>query len=78
MRLYMDWGEAWDLMFRSFIVFIGVGLIWLKFMDPIILCTVGLPVPILAGGLYFYWGWRKAKQRYFQDMEPEPEDSLEV
>jgi hypothetical protein len=78
MKLYMDWGEAWDLMFRSFIVFVGAGLFWLKFLDPFIPCTAGLPVPILVGGLYFYWGWRKAKQAYLQEMKIESEDQMEV
>jgi hypothetical protein len=78
MKLYMEWGEAWDLMFRSFLMFIGVGLLWLYYLDPIISCVVGIPVPTLAGGLYFYWGWRKAKQAYFQEGEAGSENPPEA
>ena len=61
MKLYMHWGEAWDLMFRSFLVFIFFGLLWLKYIDPTISCLFGFPVPVLLAVAYFYRGWRKAK-----------------
>lgn len=64
MKLYMDWGEAWDLMFRSFLAFIFFGLLWLKFLDPRISCLFGWPIPLALAGAYFYWGWRKAKARW--------------
>ena len=31
MKLYMDWAETWDLLFRSFLVFIFFGLLWFLF-----------------------------------------------
>ena len=67
MRLYMDWGAAWDLMFRSFLVFILFGLLWLKFVDPVIPCMFGFPVPLLFAVAYFYWGWRKAKTTWQEE-----------
>ncbi len=79
MKLYMDLGSAWDLMFRSFLVFIFVGLVWLKFIDPIIPCVAGLPVPILAGFLYFYIGWRKAKKSWLiEEQERREREEEEV
>jgi hypothetical protein len=69
MKLYMDLGEAWDLMFRSFLVFIFMGILWLKFVDPIIPCLFGFPVPLLCAAGYFYWGWRKAKKAWLQEQQ---------
>jgi protein-S-isoprenylcysteine O-methyltransferase Ste14 len=67
MKLYMDLGDAWDLGFRSFLVFIFAGLLWLRFVDPIITCVIGLPVPVLIGLLYFYWGWNNAKKAWMKE-----------
>jgi hypothetical protein len=63
----MDWGAAWDLMFRSFLVFILFGLLWLKFVDPLIPCMFGFPVPVALALAYFYWGWRKAKTTWLEE-----------
>jgi hypothetical protein len=63
----MHWGDVWDLMFRSFLVFIFFGLLWLKYVDPFIPCLFGLPVPIALGVVYFYWGWRKAKIAWLKE-----------
>lgn len=69
MKLYMDLGDAWDLMFRSFLVFVFFGLLWLKFVDPVIPCMFGFPVPVLLGVAYFYWGWRKAKMTWLEEVQ---------
>jgi hypothetical protein len=69
MKLYMHWGEAWDLMFRSLLVFVFFGLLWLKFIDPTIPCLFGFPIPVLLGVAYFYWGWRKAKITWLKEQE---------
>jgi protein-S-isoprenylcysteine O-methyltransferase Ste14 len=73
MKLYMDLGDAWDLGFRSFLVFIFAGLLWLKFVDPIIACVIGLPVPALIGFLYFYWGWSNAKKAWKKEEQEREE-----
>jgi len=78
MKLYMHWGEAWDLMFRSLLVFIFFGLLWLKYIDATIPCLFGFPVPILLGLAYFYWGWRKAKLAWLKEQEQEKESNVEA
>jgi hypothetical protein len=77
MKLYMHWGEAWDLMFRSFLVFVFFALLWLKYIDATIPCLFGFPVPILLGLAYFYWGWRKAKTAWLKEQEEEQESRVE-
>lgn len=73
MKLYMDLGNAWDLAFRSFLVFIFIGLLWLKFVDPIISCSLGFPIPILIGFLYFYSGWNKARKDWRKEDQERKE-----
>jgi len=68
MKLYMDWGEAWDLMFRSFLVFIFFGLLWLRFVDPVVPCSLGFPVPVILAIAYFLWGHNRAKKRWLQEQ----------
>ena len=69
MKLYMHWGEAWDLLFRSVLVFVFFGLLWLRFIDATIPCLFGFPIPVLLGVTYFYWGWRKAKIAWLKEQE---------
>lgn len=78
MKLYMDLGQAWDLFFRSFLVLIFFGLMWLKFVDPIIPCLFGFPVPIVSGFLYFYIGWRKAKKAWLEEERDPMEGEVKV
>jgi hypothetical protein len=53
--------DMWDRFFWSVILAIFVGLAWLKYVDPIVPCVgPGMVVATLAGGAYFYLGWRKA------------------
>lgn len=68
MKLYMHWGDAWDLMFRSFLVFIFFGLLWLKYIDATIPCMFGFPIPLILAVAYFYWGWRKAKLAWLKEQ----------
>jgi len=57
----MPLADAWDRFFWSVIIAIFVGLVWLKFLDPVLACVgPGLVVSAIAGGIYFYLGWRKA------------------
>jgi hypothetical protein len=57
----MSLADIWDRFFWSIIVAIFVGLVWLKFLDPMVACVgPGLVAAAIAGGIYFYLGWRKA------------------
>jgi hypothetical protein len=51
------------------LVFIFFGLLWLKFIDPVIPCMFGFPVPVILAVAYFYWGWRKAKNQWLKETE---------
>ena len=66
MKLYMGYGEAWDLFFRSFLVFVFVGALWLKFLDPhpYMGCMFWFFVPVGVSVVYFWWGWRQARIRW--------------
>lgn len=68
MKLYMDWAEAWDLMFRSFLLFIFIGLVWLKFLDPLVPCSTAFFVPLLGAVGYFWWGRNKAKVAWLAEQ----------
>lgn len=55
--------DLWDRIFWAIIVGIFVGLVWLKFLDPVLPCVgPGLVVATIAGGIYFYPWWRKARR----------------
>lgn len=57
----MPLADAWDRFFWSVMIAIFVGLVWLKFLDPMLPCVgPGIVVAGIAGGIYFYLGWRKA------------------
>ena len=57
----MSLADAWDRFFWSVMLAIFVGLVWLKFLDPVLPCVgPGLVVAAIVGGIYFYLGWRKA------------------
>lgn len=60
----MTLSEAWDRMFWSLMLIIFVGLVWLKFLEPVAPCEgPGLIVSIAVGIAFFYRGWRGASQR---------------
>ena len=57
----MPLADAWDRFFWSVMLALFVGLVWLKFLDPVVACVgPGLIVALIVGGIYFYLGWRKA------------------
>lgn len=58
----MSFAEIFDRLFWSVIIFIFVGLLWLKFLDPVVGVWPGVPVAVLVGGIYFYVWWHKAKR----------------
>jgi hypothetical protein len=72
----MPLADAWDRFFWSAIITIFVGLVWLKFLDPVLACVgPGMVVAAIVGGIYFYLGWRKAT-RAAQTVESAQEEEL--
>ena len=62
--------ELWDRGWWAFLITIFVGLVWLKFLDPILSCIwTGLIVAGACGGLYFYLGVRQMRRK--QDLDKE-------
>jgi len=60
----MSLADLWDRFFWSVMVTIFVGLVWLKFLEPYAACLgPGLVVALIAGGIYFYIGWRNATRQ---------------
>jgi hypothetical protein len=58
-----DFADVWDRIFWSAMLALFVGLVWLKFVDPIVPCAgPGLIVAAIAGGIYFYVWWRKFRR----------------
>jgi hypothetical protein len=57
----MSLADIWGRFFWSVLIVIFVGLVWLKFLDPVVPCVgPGLIVAVIVGGIHFYLGWRKA------------------
>ena len=57
----MSLADIWDRFFWSVMIAIFVGLVWLKFLDPVVACVgPGLVVAAIVGGIYFYIWWRRA------------------
>jgi hypothetical protein len=59
----------WDLSFASFQMFVGVGIIWLIFIEPRIpsrslSVTLMIIVAIAAATLNFYMGLRKIRREW--------------
>jgi hypothetical protein len=72
----MSLADAWERFFWSVLIAIFVGLVWLKYLDPVLACVgPGLVVAAIVGGIYFYLGWRKAT-RQAQTDESELEGEL--
>jgi hypothetical protein len=56
-------------------VAIFVGLVWLKFFDPVLPCVgPGIIVAAIVGGIYFYLGWRKATRASEMDVNAVEEE----
>jgi hypothetical protein len=72
----MTLADAWDRFFWSVMIAIFVGLVWLKFLDPVLPCVgPGIVVAGIVGGIYFYLGWRKAT-RAADSVEGAEEEEL--
>jgi hypothetical protein len=84
----MSLSSIWDRFWWSMILTIMIGLLWLKFLDPIIPCvSVGLASAVVVGLAYFSIGMRallnqkkleeeierKAIAELREDMEGGPE-----
>ena len=60
----MSFAELWDRAFWGIVIAIFIGLVWLRFLDPVVPCVgPGLVVSLAAGGAYIYWGVRKHARR---------------
>jgi hypothetical protein len=68
----MSLSAIWDRFWWSMILTIMIGLLWLKFIDPIIPCvSVGLISAVVAGLAYFSIGMRALidQKRQEEDIE---------
>lgn len=66
----MSLSKLWDRGWWGFMIFIFVGLVWLKFLDPIIACVwPGVIFAALCGGLYLYTGIRKMQREKDQEED---------
>jgi hypothetical protein len=64
----MSLSKLWDRAWWGFMIFIFVGLVWLKFLDPIIACVwPGVIFATLCGGLYLYTGIRNMQREKDQE-----------
>jgi hypothetical protein len=59
----------WDLTFTAFEVFIGVGIVWLLWIEPLFssqrLSVIAMTiVALIAAGLIFYRGYRKVRREW--------------
>ena len=76
----LTFATIWDLSFSSFQMFVGVGIVWLLFIEPRIpsrslSVALMIIVALAAAGLNFYWGLRKfrltwlAAQKQISEIE---------
>ena len=72
----MSFADIWDRMFWSVMVVIFVGLVWIKFVEPLGLACFGpgLIVALLAGGIFFYMGVRGKLGRQSPTVEESAEE----
>jgi hypothetical protein len=57
----------WDLSFTSFQLFVGVGIIWMLWIEKLfpsrnLSVIVMIIVALAAAGFNWYWGYRKIRQ----------------
>ena len=57
----------WDLSFTSFQIFVGVGIIWMLWIEKLFpsqsqSVTVMTIVALAAAGFNWYWGYRKIRK----------------
>jgi len=60
---------VWDLSFSSFEMFVGVGIIWLLWIEKLFpskaqSVPVMIVVAVLAASLNFYWGYSKIRREW--------------
>jgi hypothetical protein len=68
----MSLSAIWDRFWWSMILTILVGLLWLKFLEPVVPCvSVGLVVAVLIGVTYFAVGIRAMARQRKREMEIE-------
>ena len=59
----------WELSFQSFEVFVGVGIVWLLWIEPLFASrstsvVLMILVALAAAGLNFYRGYRKIRREW--------------
>jgi hypothetical protein len=59
----------WELSFQSFEVFVGVGIVWLLWIEPLFASrstsvVTMILVALAAAGFNFYWGYRKIRREW--------------
>ena len=64
----MTIAQIWDQLFASFIIFVGVGLVWLGLIEPRLpskrlSVTLMIVVAVATAGARFYFGCRKVRQK---------------
>ena len=64
----MTVGQIWDLAFNSFTVLVGVGLLWLGFVEPVfpsrgLSVALMIILALLAALARFVLGWRYAHRK---------------
>jgi hypothetical protein len=71
----MSFWDVWDRTFWAFMIVIGVGLLWITFIEPYGLACVGpgLVVALIAGGIFLFVGIRKMKRAATPSHSPQEE-----
>jgi|UniRef100_A0A7V3KP97 predicted membrane channel-forming protein YqfA (hemolysin III family) len=68
----MSLSAIWDRFWWSLMLTIFLGLIWLKFLEPVITCeSAGLIVCITVGLIYFSVGIRNMVKKHKNEIEVE-------
>jgi hypothetical protein len=65
----MTLSTIWELSFQSFEVFVGVGIVWLLWIEPLFASrstsvVVMIIVALAAAGFNFFWGYRKIRREW--------------
>jgi hypothetical protein len=65
----MTLSTIWELAFSSFEVFVGVGIVWLLWIERLFASrsqsvVVMIIVALAAAGFNFYWGYHKIRREW--------------
>jgi hypothetical protein len=65
----MTLSTIWELAFSSFEVFVGVGIVWLLWIEPLFASrstsvVIMIIVALAAAGFNFFWGTRKIRREW--------------